>query len=102
MSFPVGAGKFWVDDVSLQQVELSDEWEAWQAKGMDRHSVIADPLFVDPENDDYRLQPDSPAFGLGFEPIPVDKIGPHEDPLRASWPIVEARGAREMDIDWSK
>ena len=51
--------------------------------------------FVDPARDDYRLQPDSPAFALGFKPIPVEKIGPFASPDRASWPIVEAEGARE-------
>jgi hypothetical protein len=72
-----------------------DEWAAWQAAGLDRHSVVADPRFVDPARDDYRLQPDSPAFALGFKPIPVEKIGPFASPDRASWPIVEAEGARE-------
>ncbi len=43
--------------------------------GMDRHSLVADPLFIDPANDDYRLQPDSPAFGLGFLPIDTSRIG---------------------------
>ena len=33
-------------------------------------------LFVDPEHEDYRLQPESPAWKLGFERIPVEKIGP--------------------------
>jgi len=47
----------------------------WRKMGFDKHSVIADPLFVDPEHDDYRLQPESPAFNLGFYPIDVDKIG---------------------------
>jgi hypothetical protein len=41
--------------------------EEWQALGFDRHSVFADPLFVDPENNDYRVKPDSPALKLGFE-----------------------------------
>jgi hypothetical protein len=35
---------------------------------------------------------------LGFKPIPVEKIGPYEDPLRASWPIVEAEGVRETGL----
>jgi len=56
---------------------------------------VADPLFVAPDKDDWRLRPGSPAFKLGFQPIPVDKIGPYRDPLRASWPIIEAPGARE-------
>ena len=35
---------------------------------------------------------------LGFRPIPVEKIGPHADPLRASWPIVEVPGVRETGL----
>ncbi len=48
----------------------------WQTAGFDQHSVVADPLFVDWDKDDYRLVPDSPAFVLGFKPIPVERIGP--------------------------
>jgi hypothetical protein len=44
-------------------------------------------LFVDAAKDDYRLQPESPALKLGFEPIPVERIGCYADPLRASWPV---------------
>jgi hypothetical protein len=73
-------------------------WEAWQTGERDKGSVVADPRFVDPANDDYRLQPDSPAFALGFQPIPVECIGPYQDELRASWPIVEAEGAREKPL----
>ena len=47
----------------------------WQRMGYDVHSVTADPLFVDPENDDYRLKPESPALRLGFQPIDVHRIG---------------------------
>ena len=35
-----------------------------------------DPLFVDPEHHDYRLQPDSPALNLGFRPIDISDVGP--------------------------
>ena len=77
----------------------TDRWPKWwQAQGQDRHSLVADPLFVDADKDDYRLRPESPALKLGFKPIPVEKIGPYADPLRASWPIVEAEGAREKPL----
>jgi hypothetical protein len=78
-----------------QKKDGVDNWAAWQATGMDRNSVIADPQFVDPARDDYRLRPGSPAFALGFKPIPVEKIGPYASPDRATWPIVEVEGARE-------
>jgi hypothetical protein len=98
-----GTGTIWVDDVELKEAVPLSEWEAWQALGLDQHSEIADPQFVDRAAGDYRLKPESPALALGFEPIPVDKIGPYENELRASWPIVEARGAREqMTINWSR
>ena len=66
-----------------------DTWEGWQQLGNDRHSVINDPLFVDATKDDYRIRPQSPAYGLGFRQIPMEQIGPHADELRASWPIHE-------------
>ena len=92
------AGTIWVDDVCLKEAQTLDEWASWQALGNDQHSLVADPLFVNAAKDDYRLQPNSPAFKLGFQPIPVEKIGPYQSELRATWPIVEAEGAREHPL----
>jgi Right handed beta helix region len=72
--------------------------DGWRAKGLDLKSVVADPLFVAPEKDDYRLRPESPALRMGFVRIPVEKIGPYADGLRATWPISEAEGAREKPV----
>ncbi|MBU0607548.1 MAG: right-handed parallel beta-helix repeat-containing protein, partial [Armatimonadetes bacterium] len=71
-------------------------WDEWQATGMDQTSVIGDPMFVDAAQHNYALKPGSPALKLGFKPIPQDKIGPYQDQLRASWPIVEAPGASAL------
>jgi parallel beta-helix repeat protein len=70
-------------------------WESWQAMGFDRESMVADPLFVDAGSDNFTLRQESPAFALGIEPLPIDKMGPYASDRRATWPIVEAEGARE-------
>jgi hypothetical protein len=49
--------------------------EEWQALGFDKHSRFADPMFVDPSNDDYRVMPESPALELGFVNIDMDRFG---------------------------
>jgi hypothetical protein len=47
----------------------------WRKLGYDLHSLVADPMFVDPALDDYRLKPESPALKLGFQPIDAGQIG---------------------------
>ncbi len=65
-----------------------DEWAAWQEAGWDKHSLVADPLFEDAANDDFRLKPESPAITkLGFKPLPIEQMGLYQDELRASWPV---------------
>jgi hypothetical protein len=47
----------------------------WRARGHDTHSVIADPLFVAPQRDNFALRPGSPALKLGFQPIDLRTVG---------------------------
>jgi len=51
-------------------------WEKWEGRGHDQHSQVADPLFVAPRENDFRLQPNSPAFKLGFRQIDLSHVGP--------------------------
>jgi parallel beta-helix repeat protein len=51
-------------------------WKEWQAAGMDTDSLVADPLFVNPDNFDFRLKPGSPALKLGFQQIDMSTVGP--------------------------
>lgn len=54
----------------------------WQTKrGQDKGSIIADPRFVAPDKDDFRLRPDSPALKLGFKPFDASKAGRTTPPL---------------------
>lgn len=70
---------FWLTKGDLKRLGTKNTpngpFAAWLAAGFDKHSVIANPKFVNPQVDDYRLAPDSPALALGFKPIPVNLIG---------------------------
>lgn len=46
-----------------------------QEIGYDKHSIFADPMFVDIENGDYRVKPESPALKLGFKKFDMDSFG---------------------------
>ena len=69
-------GELVVEEWSGPDYREAIPFEDWRAKtGFDAHSVIADPLFVNAEQEDFRLRPESPALKLGFQPIDVSKIG---------------------------
>jgi len=52
------------------------------AHACDAHSLVGDPLFVDPANGDYRVQEGSPALTLGFENFPMDQFGVQKPDLK--------------------
>lgn len=47
----------------------------WQELGLDVDSRVADPRFVNPAAGDFRLQNDSPALELGFQPLDITDVG---------------------------
>ena len=69
----VGAAQFQVDDdlLSLEEWKTSPK----NRNRYDSHSIMADPLFLDAANHDYRLQADSPALKLGIVSIDTERIG---------------------------
>lgn len=49
--------------------------------------VNADPKFVDEADGNFQLRADSPAWNLGFQRIPLEKVGLYRDEYRATWPV---------------
>jgi hypothetical protein len=62
---------FCAEDTQLGKEMLKKQ----QRDGVDAHSLAFDPLFVDPENGDFRFKPNSPALKLGIVPIDLSQIG---------------------------
>lgn len=64
-------------NVTGEKIQFSQwSFKDWQAHGQDIHSVIANPLFLNPEQGDFSLDAASPAFKIGFKPIDVSTVGP--------------------------
>jgi len=80
-------------DVTFAGMPL-DQWR--QQLKRDEHSIVADPLFVDPAHGDFRLKPDSPALKIGFEPFDYTKAGVYGDP---AW-IAKADDATYPPLEW--
>jgi len=53
-------------------------FDEWQKHGQDLHSLIADPLLIDPALGNFSLRPHSPALRIGFEPIDMSTVGPRD------------------------
>jgi hypothetical protein len=67
-------GGIWVEDGAKPGLRL------------ERNLEHEDPRFVGEVTADWRLRKDSPAFKLGFEPLPLERIGLQISPLRACLP----------------
>jgi hypothetical protein len=51
--------------------------------GRDEHSVMADPMFVNPATGDYRVKDGSPALALGLGSFPMSPFGVQKPELAA-------------------
>jgi len=56
--------------------ENTIDMDEWKRMGYDNHSICADPKFADIMNFIFVLEPDSPAFSLGFKQIDISDVGP--------------------------
>ena len=59
-----------------QNVEQAKKFVESKIKdGIEKNSIIADPLFEDVANANFKLKPESPALKLGFKQIDMSEIG---------------------------
>ncbi len=56
---------------------------AYRKLGWDSHSIVADPLFMDPANGDFRVKEGSPAFDIGFKNFSMHQFGVKKPSLRS-------------------
>jgi hypothetical protein len=73
--FFTDAGQFFAAYTPTKGRTIRYTLEEWQALGYDKHSLCADPLFVDADNGDYRVRPESPAVKLGFKNFDLREVG---------------------------
>jgi hypothetical protein len=68
----------WVQgNVKPEWVTVKDNWDN-----------EGDPGFVNLAKGDYHLRPDAPVLKrIGFEPLPLDRMGLINDGTRATWPV---------------
>jgi hypothetical protein len=69
---------FW--NASGDPVEFMDKsLEQWQAAGHEHGSIVADPQFADPAQNDFQVATDSPARKIGFQPFDAWRAGVYGD-----------------------
>jgi len=64
--------------------------------GWGSQSVFADPMYVDPENGDFRVREGSPALALGFKNFPMDQFGVKKPSLNAIARTPKIYGAKTV------
>lgn len=89
-------------NVVARNISWGGAWDGMRQEArpylrIDDNLVDEDPHFVDPDRCDFQLRDDSPAFKLGFERIPIRRIGLMDDQTRASWPVQHAVAPGEQE-----
>ena len=64
---------------SKDKLQSEKELAKYQEDKIESNSVVADPMFIDLENENFELHPRSPAIKMGFVPISTKHIGLTKD-----------------------
>jgi len=81
-------------NVVARNIQWKGKWDGVEKKAYPyvvfKYNLFdLDPHFVNEKELDFRLKEDSPAFKVGFQKIPYEKIGLYQDELRTTWPVTE-------------
>jgi hypothetical protein len=79
-------------NVIARNVCAGGKWDEIEGKArplvtLQDNLLQEDPKFVDAAARNFQLREDSPAWKLGFQRIPIEKIGPYRSDDRAMWPV---------------
>ncbi|MBI5388069.1 MAG: right-handed parallel beta-helix repeat-containing protein [Verrucomicrobia bacterium] len=86
----------WQATLVAAPTDAGTDTPSWAGQGREQGSIIADPLFVDAANHDFRLQPNSPALRLGFKPFDSSKAGVYGE---AAW-IAKAKNVQYPPLEF--
>jgi Right handed beta helix region len=77
--------EFLTSDENNPRVPNTHDLREWQRLGEDSHSIVADPMFVNPNSpaDDFTLKSGSPALQIGFVPFDPRQAGRSHPILKA-------------------
>lgn len=78
----MGAGR-WGREVDFNLFTTNEtDRTRFAAHGVDAHSLVGNPRFVDPAAGDFRVKAGSPALAIGFQNFPMDDFGVRDPWLR--------------------
>ncbi|NUQ64993.1 MAG: right-handed parallel beta-helix repeat-containing protein [Pirellulales bacterium] len=84
---PAPHGNRVVRNISVGGTWLNLEKAAEPGVTFEDNLVDQDPHFVDADQRNFQLHPDSPAWQLGFRKIPIEQIGLRDDQWRRARPV---------------
>lgn len=79
-------------NIVTRNICVGGKWDGIEGRArplikFENNLLDQDPLFVDPAKLNFQLRDNSPAFALGFQRLPIEKMGLYQDARRASWPV---------------
>jgi hypothetical protein len=84
MNRAIGVDGHWGKELDFNfYVAPEKEMRKFTHRGCDKNSIYGDPMFVNPQKGDFRVQENSPALKMGFVNFSMDKFGVQHPKLKA-------------------